>query len=496
MSQQIYELGELFEHVQLENILGDGKTFPDCSPKRSLNDINVEYLSIRNLPGFDLKNFVLNNFLLPREYSSDYKTEGNKPIQDHINELWNVLIRTSEQGNPSLIPLPKPYVVPGGRFREIYYWDSYFTMLGLRVSRRFDLISNMIDNFAYLIDKFGYIPNGNRAYFLGRSQPPFFSLMVSLLSEKRGNDLLIKYLPSLDKEYQFWMRGADKLSAGLSAEFRVVRMPDGSVLNRYWDENNTPRPESFKEDIALSRRSKQKPESLFRNLRAAAESGWDFSSRWFRDANSFETIHTSEIIPIDLNCLLVHLEKVLSAAHKLVGDKKSAIHYLTVASQRASAVKKYCWNDEQKFFFDFDFVEQKQKESMTLAAAFPLFFQIASPEQANFVSQRLEQKFMKPGGLVTTLNVTGQQWDAPNGWAPLQWIAYRGLLNYKFDKLAEQLRLRWTNINTRVYLQTGKLTEKYEVMDDAGEGAGGEYPNQDGFGWTNGVFLAMSAQST
>lgn len=495
MSQQIHELGELFEEVQLKNILGDGKTFPDCSAKRSLEEIIGEYNSSKNSPAFDLKSFVLNNFRLPKEYSTGYVTGTNKSVEDHINELWNVLTRIPEQENSSLIPLPKPYVVPGGRFREIYYWDSYFTMLGLQVSGKFDLITNMLDNFAYLIDKFGYIPNGNRSYFLGRSQPPFFSLMAKLLSESKGNEVLTKYLPSLTKEYQFWMKGADKLNDRQVSELRVVRMRDGSVLNRYWDENNTPRPESFKEDIELARRSKQKPEDLFRNLRAAAESGWDFSSRWFKDARAFETIHTTEIIPIDLNCLLFHLEKLLSQTYFLVGDEKEASYYATLSNQRVHALMKYCWNEEYKFFFDFDFVEQKQKENLTLAAAFPLFFQIASPEQATFVGRAFEQKFLKSGGLVTTLHETGQQWDAPNGWAPLQWIAYRGLLNYNLDKPAAELRHRWTAMNKRVYSQTGKLTEKYNVVHDGGEGGGGEYPNQDGFGWTNGVLLAMLSKS-
>jgi len=491
MNRQIHELGELFEEVQLKNILGDGKTFPDCIPKRPLNEINNEYNSIRNSSGFDLRSFVLNNFLLPKEYSANYSTEKNKPVQNHIIELWNVLTRTPEQENSSLISLPHPYVVPGGRFREIYYWDSYFTMLGLKASGRFDLINCMIDNFAYLIEKFGYIPNGNRTYFLGRSQPPFFSLMVKLLSESKGADVLIKYLPSLEKEYQFWMKGADKLNGRDAAQLRVVRMTDGSILNRYWDENNSPRPESFKEDIELADRAQQNPEDLFRNVRAAAESGWDFSSRWFRDVNSFETIHTTEIIPVDLNCLLYHHEKILSDANRFVGNEKASAYYTSVSEQRAASVRKHCWNEQQKFFFDFDFVERKQKQSMTLAASFPLFFQVATPEQAKSTSQELEQKFLKPGGLTTTLNSTGQQWDAPNGWAPLQWIAYRGLLNYNINKLAEQLRLRWVNINTRVYQQTGKLTEKYNVIHESGEGGGGEYPNQDGFGWTNGVLLAM-----
>ena len=182
-------------------------------------------------------------------------------------------------------------------------------MLGLRASGRIDMIESMVENFSYLIDKVGHIPNGNRSYYVGRSQPPFYSLMVKLLSDEKGLGMLVKHLPYLKKEYDFWMNGNEKLTAENNALHRVVLMPNGEILNRFWDENNTPRPESYKEDVELSHQSTQEPSVLFRHLRAAAESGWDFSSRWFRETDSFASIHTTDIIPIDLNCLLYHLER-------------------------------------------------------------------------------------------------------------------------------------------------------------------------------------------
>ncbi len=497
---EIHQLGILFEQVQLQNSLGDGKTFPDCIARRSLEEINKVYLQERGNPQFDLKVFIEANFLLPKATSIVYKSDLTKSPEDHIRELWKALTRTPDSEGGSLIALPYPYVVPGGRFREIYYWDSYFTMLGLRASGRIDLIQNMVDNFSYLITKVGYIPNGNRTYFLGRSQPPFFSLMVKLLSEEKQknnlsedeSDPLIIHLPSLEKEYSFWMKGIEELTSSNPSHSRVVRMPDCSVLNRYWDEFATPRPEAYKEDIELSHQSNQSPEILFRHLRAAAESGWDFSSRWFRDENSFATIHTTDIIPVDLNCLLYQLEKILAEAHLLSGNAAKSSDYLKLANQRKAAIMKYCWSEGEHFFFDFDFVEQKQKTQLTLAAVFPLFFELATPNQAIEVERILKEKFLKSGGMTTTLFVSGQQWDAPNGWAPLQWIAYKGLLNYGFDELANRLKVNWITTNRKVYEQTGKMTEKYDVWNKNGEASGGEYPNQDGFGWTNGVYLAMS----
>ena len=488
---EIFELGQLFEEVQMNSLFPDGKTFPDCLPKKELSQINQEYQHANGLPDFDLKKFIDSNFELPKVYSHRYESDANKPVKDHIGDLWTVLTRQPDHEVSSLIPLPFSYIVPGGRFREIYYWDSYFTMLGLQVSRRVDMIGNMVDNFSYLIDHIGYIPNGNRTYFLGRSQPPFYSLMIQILREEKGMDILMKYLPWLEKEYKFWMSGAEALNDSNKAIHRVVRMPDGSTMNRYWDEHNTPRPEAYKEDVELSHLSKTKPGDLFRHLRAAAESGWDFSGRWFKDPGSFASIHTTDIVPVDLNCLLFHLEKTISEAMHLAHNPTGASHYAALAQKRKVAIQKYCWNEVEKFYFDYDFVLGKCKTQFTLAAAFPLFFGIAEDHQARDVAKHLHTKFLKPGGLTTTPENTGQQWDAPNGWAPLQWMTYKGLTNYGVHDLAKQIKQNWTNANLMVYKKTGKMTEKYDVWNKDAEASGGEYPNQDGFGWTNGVFLAM-----
>lgn len=488
---EVHTLGLLFHDVQQRNILGDGKTFPDCIPKKDLEVISKLYQTGKNQPDFDLHKFVLENFELPVEKSTGYKSDGNKPVTQHIEELWDVLTRQPANEKSSLIPLPNPYVVPGGRFREIYYWDSYFTMLGLRISKRTDLIQHMIDNFSYLIDQVGHIPNGNRSYYLGRSQPPFYSLMIRLLSIEKGSDVLLKYLPRLVREYQYWMAGSKVLSPAMRAVHHTVLMPDGSILNRYWDEYTTPRPEAYREDVELSHHSKQKPEELYRNLRAAAESGWDFSSRWFKDDRSFETIHTTDIVPVDLNCLLFHLEKLLGETYALSGDEEMTSRFQLLAEKRSAAIQLYCWSESNKFYFDFDFRENKLKQHLTLAGVFPLFFDIATKTQATAVGNVLRDKFLKPGGLVTTLNFTGQQWDAPNGWAPLQWISYRGLMNHDLTDLAQQVQARWMKVNESVYQSSGKMTEKYDVCNEDGVASGGEYPNQDGFGWTNGVYLAM-----
>ncbi len=490
---EIYETGELFNAVQMQSILEDGKTFPDCIPKCDLENIISKFKQINNFNEADLKKFVAENFDLPPAIARVYESNTSIPVDAHIENLWDVLTRKPDNGKSSLIPLPFPYIVPGGRFREIYYWDSYFTMLGLQVSKRTDMIENMVDNFSYLIDIVGYIPNGNRTYYKGRSQPPFYSLMVKLLSEQKGEAVLIKYLPQLEKEYQFWMMDADLLNETNNAAKHIVKMPDGSLMNRYWDEYDTPRPESYKEDVELAHHSADKP-ALYRHIRAAAESGWDFSCRWFKDVDSFASIHTTEIIPVDLNCLIMHLEEILAQAYQSVNNVRAAAHYASLAANRKAAIKKYCWNAENSFYFDYDFIEGKQKNNYTLAAMFPLFFNIASFDEAEKIAETLHQKFLKDGGLLTTLATTGQQWDAPNGWAPLQWIAIKGLNNYYMFSLSKEIATRWVQLNKTVYKRTGKLMEKYNVADINLDAGGGEYPSQDGFGWTNGVLLKLISE--
>lgn len=488
---EIHDLHPLFEDVQMQQVFPDGKTFVDCVPKTSIEEINNKYLAGKINDGFNLKEFVLANFDLPVAPSSGFTSDASKPGEENIELLWNVLTRQPDKQSGSLIPLPHPYIVPGGRFGEIYYWDSYFTMLGLQVSGKFDMIENMVNNFSHLINTIGFIPNGNRTYYLGRSQPPFFSLMVKLLCDIKGKNILAAYLPQLEKEYHFWMQGAGEVNENIPAIHHVVRMPAGEILNRYWDENETPRPESYREDVELSHIANQDEKIIYRHLRAGAESGWDYSSRWFKDGETLSSINTADIIPVDLNCLLFHLEQTLAEAYHLKKDVRKSKYFQLLSEQRAKNIHQYCWNNELNFFVDYDLEEGKQKHSLTLAGIAPLFFNIASNEQAEKAAAVIKEKFLQPGGVVTTLKNTGQQWDAPNGWAPLQWMTITGLENYGFTDLAKEIAQRWIALNKKIFSQTGKMMEKYDVINMDKLAGGGEYPGQDGFGWTNGVYLGL-----
>ena len=366
-------------------------------------------------------------------------------------------------------------------------------MLGLQVAKRIDLIENMVNNFAYLIDKFGFVPNGNRTYFLSRSQPPFFSMMIELLSEEKGENTCVKYLPQLEKEYAFWMKGKEMLTEQNNVQRHVVRMKDGEILNRYWDELNTPRPEGYLDDLHTAQFAGEAGSEIFRHIRAGAESGWDFSSRCFKDQKNLSTICAADIVALDLNCLLLHLEETLSKAYKLKGAVDNAEWSEKAIQARRDAIQKYLWDETSQAFTDFDLNNGEPNRAATVIMVYPLFFKLASQKQAQAVTGKLRERFLQPGGLLTTLNVTGQQWDAPNGWAPLQWMAFKGALNYGETAFADQLKQNWiTNVDA-VFKSTGMLMEKYNVVEPMLNAEDGEYPNQYGFGWTNGVYLKLKS---
>src|SRR5512146_974238 len=441
-----HDLGPLFQDVQLAGSFEDSKTFVDARPRSDPSAIVAKYTAARKGAGFNLRAFVEQNFELPRVVGRDFQTDTMQTMEEHIRALWPVLTRApdSVDARSSLIPLPNPYVVPGGRFREVYYWDSYFTMLGLVESGRTDLVRDMLDNLAHLLATVGHIPNGNRTYYLGRSQPPFFGAMVGLYARATDTTQALRYLDALEAEHAFWMAGAERLSPAQTYR-RVVRQPDGGLLNPYWDDLAEPRPESFRQDYELAQTlPATEREAFYRNVRATAESGWDFSSRWMRDPQDLRTLETTELIPVDLNSLLYEAERTIAALRAFrgrQGDSAVADRYSRAAEQRRQALLAIAYDPEGGFFYDVRWrTGERVADRPTLAAAAPLYFGLATPEQGVRVATRLEREFLKPGGFVTTLIASGQQWDAPNGWPPLEWLAIEGVRRYRRDDLADAAR--------------------------------------------------------
>ncbi|HEF4770398.1 alpha,alpha-trehalase TreA [Burkholderia multivorans] len=486
---QLY--GDLFVAVQTAQLYPDQKTFVDATPDTDPATIMQLYQQQKSQPGFSLKAFVDQHFTPPAQ--GGVTPPPNQTLREHIDWLWPQLTRTTPTAPPysSLIPMPKPYVVPGGRFREGYYWDTYFTMLGLQVSGREDLVDDMLDNFAHLIDTVGHIPNGNRTYYASRSQPPFFAYMVTLAAQAEGDKVYQKYLPALRKEYAYWMQGESTTPRGQAAR-HVVAMPDGAVLNRYWDASDTPRDESYLEDVTTAKAaSGRAANDVYRDLRVGAESGWDYSSRWLGDGKTLATIRTTSIVPVDLNSLMFHLERTIVKGCTVTHDVGCVIDFSGRAARRALAINRWLWN-RGGYYGDYDWQLRKPRDGVTAAALYPLFAGVAWPERAKATAREVRKTLLQPGGLATTTETTGQQWDAPNGWAPLQWIAIEGLRRYGEPALAKDIGTRFLADVKHVYATEGKLVEKY-VVEGAGQGGGGggEYPLQDGFGWTNGVTLKL-----
>jgi alpha,alpha-trehalase len=286
------------------------------------------------------------------------------------------------------------------------------------------------------------------------------------------------------------MEGSERLSVG-QAHRRVVRLSCDAILNRYWDDRATPREESYREDVATANATQRPKEEVYRNLRAAAESGWDFSSRWLADGKTLASIRTVDLIPVDLNSMLYWLEQTLASAYETTSAARAG-EFRTRAAARRAAIHRYLWNPDPGVFTDYLWRERRPAAQVTAATVAPLFFGLASQEQAKAVATVVSAQLLKAHGLVTTANATGEQWDAPNGWAPLQWMAIEGFRHYGNNELAETIAQRWVKRNLAVFETTGQLVEKYDVTAAGPSAAGGgEYPLQDGFGWTNGVLRAL-----
>jgi alpha,alpha-trehalase len=421
------EFADLYRAVEMGGVFSDQKNFADAIPRQAPPKILAEYKKEKQLSGFSLGKFVARNFSQPLRLEPNVGRKTDEDVRAYIAHTWTVLERRPDVAETysTLLPLSQPYIVPGGRFSEIYYWDSYFTMSGLEQDGRHDLARNMLENIASLIRRYGHMPNGNRSYYLSRSQPPFFAAMVDLIAAHDGAEAYRTHLPELQTEYNYWMDGAVGLAPG-SAHRRVLRLTDGTVLNRYWDDRAVPRDESYREDVQTAQHADRPAAEVYRNLRAGAETGWDFSSRWLGDGSHLWTIRTTAIAPVDLNCLMLHLEQVLARAYAQTGDTPRAGLYRAKAKARSDAIRRLMWNADAGLFTDYLWQAQRQSLEFSAATVFPLYFGAATPEQAHAVATTLRRQFLEPGGLATTLTINGQQWDRPNGWAPSNISRLRG----------------------------------------------------------------------
>lgn len=484
----------LYAALWSSGAIRDMKRLADSIPRASPARIEAAFSSEQPDGTAALHDFV-DRWFEPPAGTTEFQALPGLTMSAHIERLWQALVREPrpKSDESSLLPLGHAHIVPGGMFREAYYWDSYFTLIGLGEDRQ-RLRHDCVAALAEQIDRFGHIPNGNRSYYLSRSQPPTFYASVAALQPAAPEQAWSAYLPQLLREHRYWMSG-EHLASFEAAVDAVVRMPDGSMLNRYWDAAATPREEAAHgRDVRIADAAVDRERSsVYRDIRAACASGWDFSSRWYADRRTIATIRTTSILPVDLNALLYGLEKAI-AAGALIAESASIAHeYEDRAAARCAAMNTWLWNDVTGVFDDFDIELCERRGAITAAAFVPLFAGCATFVQAQATAEASVAALLAPGGLRATAIETGEQWDAPNGWAPSHWMAVAGLESYGLPLLAEEIARRWLGTVARVYAETGRMMEKYDVEREL-PGGGGEYPLQDGFGWTNGVTAALLAR--
>ncbi|MFC3180563.1 trehalase family glycosidase [Cypionkella sinensis] len=464
-------LSDLFTDLHMSGLWPDEKAISDSILLFPAADILSAYHTAKVRGPVDLKAFYAAHFRPVAAHETAYHTNPDHSPKQHLAAIWPHLIRPADDPaeRSSRFALPHPYVVVGGRFQEAYYWDSYFTQLGLLKSGQIAQVRDMLENFAYAIREIGHIPNGFRSYFLTRAQPPFFAQMVQDYGRTTGDlaGAYARYLPEMQREYRYF----------------IDTPHNHNGLARYWDAASGPRIEMYGTDLEAAH--KGVPDGYFRHLRAACESGWDFSARWLTDPMDLTTIRTCDLWAVDLNCLLLRYEEILAEAS---GDPS----YSAAASQRRAAISHRFYSTETGYFHDVLIADGKPNLLTTAAGMFPLFAGAATQAQAETAARWMEKHLLASGGLLTTDITSGQQWDSPNGWAPLQWIAVQGLRRYGLHDLAETLRLRWLATCDAVFAASGKFVEKYNVLNPLAPSSGGEYALQDGFGWSNGVYLDLA----
>ncbi|KAL6424640.1 hypothetical protein ACFW04_009967 [Cataglyphis niger] len=462
----------------------------------------------------EVATFVAENFVMQDELDNstlpDWKENPAilKSIQDsqfrewarRLNSIWETLARKIKDDvviNPerhSLIYVNNTFVVPGGRFKEFYYWDSYWIIEGLLLCDMPVTVKGMIENFFSMVERYGFVPNGGRVYYLSRSQPPLLIPMVAKYYDyTKDREFLKQNIAILEKEFEYWQN-----------EKMVNVMKDGKTyrMARYVTNSNGPRPESYKEDYRLAQPLPEKERGeLYNNLKAAAESGWDFSYRWCiridRNANlSLINASTSDIIPVDLNAILQRNARLLARFHGILGNLQKVLRYSKIALDYQAAIDNVLWNEDEGIWLDYDTRNKQSRNAFYPSNLSPLYTMSYNRNKSTYYAlkaisylkrNRVDLYF---GGTPTSVNYTGEQWDFPNAWPPLQSFLVVGLYRTGMKEamdLAETLAGRWLRSNYIGYDEYGKMFEKYNAIHPGEGGGGGEYSVQEGFGWTNGI---------
>jgi len=424
--------------------------------------------------------------------AAGFKTISIKQLPEDVDSL-------PQQG---LLYLPKAYVVPGGRFNEMYGWDSYFIQVGLLKDNELELAKDMADNFLYQVKNYGKVLNANRTYYLNRSQPPFLTQMVlGVYAKTHDKKWLADALPLVERYYQLW--GTEP------------HMTPETGLARYWDFGEGPAPEVLSDerdpqgrthydlvqayfrthavnDYRLNQYYDKQSDTLtplfYKGDRSMRESGFDPSNRF--GPFNIDIIHYN---PVCLNSLLFLMETQTAEILTELDQKQEAETWRAKAATRAQAINKLMWDEKDGLYYDYDFADKHVRYYPFLTTFYPMWAGFATKEQAARIVKNLPL-FERVGGLQTSTEVSGNQWDSPFGWAPLEMIAVEGLRRYGYNEDAERISMKFLTLVKHEYERAGFIVEKYDVVNGGSSVSAihfGYSANQVGFGWTNAAFLQM-----
>jgi alpha,alpha-trehalase len=413
---------------------------------------------------------------------------------------------TQEISEPGLLYLPYPYVVPGGRFNEMYGWDSYFIQVGLVRDGEIELAQNTVDNFLYEIENYGRILNANRTYYLSRSQPPFLTQMIlNVYRTKRDRNWLRSTVPAIEKYYRFWTSEPHLTSeTGLSRYYDLGEGPAPEVLSDERDAEGRTHYDRVKEyyrtheitdyDVGqyYDKEKDQLTPLFYKGDRSMRESGFDPSNRF--GPFNIDIIHYN---PVCLNSLLYLMETDTAEIMNQLGRSREARVWLARAAARRRSVNRLMWDEKEGLYYDYNFAKGSVRRYPFATTFYPLWVGIADRKQAARIVSNLHL-FERAGGLQTSTNASGNQWDAPFGWAPLQMIAVGGLRRYGYQEEADRITANFLSTILKEFIQHNTIVEKYDVVRRESEISSGikfgyNY-NVIGFGWTNAAFTDMYAR--
>ncbi|CAK1546952.1 unnamed protein product [Leptosia nina] len=522
----VYCDSKLLHYVQMHRIFTDSKTFVD---RHLFNDEESTLAAFDDLlketndnptkkqvekfvdkyfdKSSELESWQPSDYDPNPQFLSTIRDEKLRKFAKDINNIWPTLGRKVKQSvfdNPdqfSFIPVKHGFIIPGGRFTELYYWDTYWIIEGLLVSGMEKTVRGVIENLIELVNKLGHIPNGSRWYYEQRSQPPLLTAMMSLyLRATNDIDFLKKNIDALEAELQYW----------LDTQVYTFEIGDKAyTLLRYYAASEGPRPESYYEDYTSAQmfETDERKTQFYVDIKSAAESGWDFSTRWFikdgSDKGNLTDIHSTDIIPVDLNAIFAKALQNMAYFQSLVPNRIKAKHWDYLADQWSNNIQKVLWDEADGCWHDWDLANKKFRKYFYPSNVAPLWMGVAdkpfvaanAPRILNYLKGSHGLDY--PGGVPTSLVRSGEQWDFPNAWPPLVSLTVNALEALELPS-AKELGFRvaqtWVRSCYKGFSDNKQMFEKYDVEVPGRIGGGGEYTVQTGFGWTNGVILEFIAK--